>query len=284
MTAMGMHPRRPGSVRHVMRRLTTTLGLLGVLAAVGTLSSCSTFDRNDVAAEVNGTELTFDVLDDLAGHSTDAGVIRAALTNWVQLMAASDGTVVISSQADLDTQRQAILDGLLAEHGGGGRTNYELGLDGAAYFCLAAIPLADTTDPADVIDEIEGGLAIATAAERYSSVETLAAAGGVVADNQGTECFDPDTFGQYFADVLAALVEADAQVGIPVSVDDGGGSQIILVLRPFDDLSGSNQLLIEQASLAPVLFDLFTTADVWVSSRFGSWNAETAEIVPPGLG
>ena len=37
-------------------------------------------------------------------------------------------------------------------------------------------------------------------------------------------------------------------------------------------------------SLAPVLLDLFMEADVWVSSRFGTWNAETAVIVPPGQG
>ncbi|MDO8392328.1 MAG: hypothetical protein Q7V57_17785 [Actinomycetota bacterium] len=267
-----------------MRRLTTTLGLLGTLAAVGTLSSCSTFDRNDVAAEVNGTSLTFDVLDDLAGGSTDAGVIRSALNNWVQLTAASDGTAVIVSPDDIDTQRQAIIEGLLAEHGGEGEKNYELGLDGADFFCLAAIPLADETDPDAVIQEIADGLSIADAAEQYSSVQSLAAAGGVVADDQGTECFDPDTFSQYFADIVTALVETEAKVGTPVSVDDGGGHQILLVLRPFDELSSDNQLLIEQAALAPVLYDLFVTADVWVNGRFGTWNAETAEILPPGQG
>lgn len=281
---MGMHPPRAGSVPPVIRRLTVNLGLLCTVAAVGALSSCSTFDNDPVAARVEGAELTFDVLDDLAEGSTDAGVIRAALTNWVNVVAASKGTAVITSPADIDTQRRAVVEGLLEEHGDDGQKSYELGLNGAAFLCLAAIPLADETDPDDVIQEIEDGLSIADAAEQYSTVASLATAGGVVSDDQGNECFDPDTFGQYFADIVPVLVEAEAEVGTPFSVDDGGGHQILLVLRPFDDLRADDQLLIQQAALSPVLQELIAGADVWINSRFGTWDAETAEVLPPDQG
>ncbi|HAP78285.1 MAG TPA: hypothetical protein DCR14_19655 [Acidimicrobiaceae bacterium] len=75
--------------------------LAGALLAAVSFSSCSTFDRNDVAAEVNGVELTNDDLANLASTDrllrlfntappNEGGRERFIATLWVFLQAANE--------------------------------------------------------------------------------------------------------------------------------------------------------------------------------------------------
>ena len=69
-----------------MRRLVKPLGALLTVAAFASLSSCSTFDRHDVAASVNGHDLTFEQLDALT-NSASASVQRETIKTWLQFAA-----------------------------------------------------------------------------------------------------------------------------------------------------------------------------------------------------
>ena len=72
---MAVVGRLPGRVSPVKRRLALTAG---ALVAALSFSSCSTFDHNDVAATVNGHELTRDQLDELVEQElTDLAAERA---------------------------------------------------------------------------------------------------------------------------------------------------------------------------------------------------------------
>ena len=263
-----------------MRRLTTTLGLLGTLALTVSLSSCSTFDRNDTAAIVNGTELTTDQLDTLAEHSTDAATIRTTLETWIRVISVG-GPAELTTPATLEAARNAIVEQLVAEHGDAAKAAYEKGLDGAPYLCLAAFPIADDITPSTVLGKLRSGTSFADAAKEYSTSEGLAASGGIVADQStGQDCFDLATFTTNFSQELVdALNKAKATVGTAVVVDAGDGTNLVLLLRGFDELSTSDQLLVAQDAIGAALLDIYAAADVWVNSRIGAWQPANGAVV-----
>ena len=275
-----------GSVSHVMRRSTTFLGLFGALAALATLTSCATFDRNDTAAEVNGHTLSNDQLDTLINHETDPATIRERLSSWIQITSAAENPTSVHSLDELETLRDTVLADLIAKYGGAGQTQYEKPLDSTNYICLGAIPLAADVNADDVIAELKGGASFAELAQKYSTVDTLAASGGVIADQNGTDCFDPTTFDSNFTGILTALTDAKAKVGRPVAIDggDGTGAMIILYLRPFAELSLQDRATIESSTIGPALKDLYTNAVIKVNSDIGVWDPATGTVIAPEAG
>lgn len=255
----------------MIRRLLPAAGALAAAALLSTgLSSCKTVDRADVAAEVNGNQLTNEQLSKLADGSTDAAVLRETLAGWIQVASLSDDASDITDTAALDKTRTDVLTGLLDQLGEPGRAAYETGLAGE-YTCLAVIPLDAAVPAADVITEILGGLSFADAAAKYSTAQSLAASGGVIADQNGQGCFNRADFDAKFASVRDALQSVDAEVGVPNVISDGGGEYVVL-LRPYDELNVSERVTVGQTELAGAIASAYDSAKVWVNPHLGVWN------------
>lgn len=266
-----------GRVSPVMRRL--ALPLAALVAAVS-FSSCSSVDRADVAAVVNGHELTNDQLSTLVDGSTDGDTIREVLRKWIEIVAVTGDASGITTAADLDTRKAAAQTDLLAEFSDSSRTGYERGLDGSPLLCLSAIPL-DTTVPAtQVLDELAGGTTFADAAKQYSIDPSLAESGGVVASTDGVECLAAD---QFNTELLSLLADAGAKVGTPTSVvlQD---QEVVIMLRPFDELTFSEAELLQLASedLGAELTARYESAAISVDSRLGTWDPATGRVVALG--
>ncbi len=264
-----------------MRRLVKPLGALLTVAAFASLSSCSTFDRHDVAASVNGHDLTFEQLDALT-NSASASVQRETIKTWLQFAAVTGGPTDASSADALDAATAEVLGDLGGMHEEEARARYEKGLAGSPYACLGAILIEASTDEQEVISKIDGGMSLADAAEQYSADPQLAATGGAVyADSTDptTSCIPTADFTQGFAPaVVEPLTTAD--VGEPVYAELSDGARVILVLRAFAELTTDERQLLAKDFAELELTRILTTADVYVNPRLGRWDASTATVVP----
>jgi len=232
---------------------------------------------------VNGVELSRHTLAALANDSSAGGDVRAALTAWVQVASASDNAADIGDREQLLTESNRIIGSVLAEVGDASRVDYEKGLDGGSFLCLAAITLGTDVPGADVIAELTAGKSFADAATQYSTTDRLAQSGGVVADQQGSTCFDQAAFDAAFPQIRGVLTEAGASVGEPVVVSDASG-ELVLVLRAYDDLKPAEQQVVAQSEISAVLSAKVAAADITVSPRVGRWDPLSSNVVPVGEG
>jgi len=262
----------------VNRRLTL---LSGALLATLALSSCglSGGRSGDVVAQVNGHELTSEELRTLTDGSTEGGEVRAAIAYWIRVVSVLDDPTGVASPETGPARSDAALALVVAEHSESGREVYERGLTGSPLLCLRAIPLELGVSGQQVLDEINAGLSFEDAAAQYSTNVGLAESGGVMLA-AGQECLESAALQQGQPDFFQVLVEADATVGRPVVLTFADGEAIAL-LRPYDDapMYARNQLSAEEVSLA-LRTKFYEPADVYVSPRYGLWNAERGEVVP----
>lgn len=269
-----------------MRSPQPPLCALLAIAAAGVLSSCATVERRDVAAAVNGHELTFDQLATLADDSTSASVLRDWLQTWVRTVAATDTDNELVTVEAMQQAFDDVVGTMLAEHGEEWREQYELGLDGAEYLCVGAIPLTASTDPAEVLAELRAGTSWAAVAEQYSSDPLLAASGGVLyddfqsADPQG--CYPAGTFAGTYPTVAALIADEQLRVGVPEAVELDTESEpldLVMVLRGWDDLTSDEQSTVSSTGLQQSFLAKVAAADVYINPRIGRWDASTMEVV-----
>lgn len=224
--------------------LVTAVGVLG-------LSSCATFNRNDVAARVGGHTLTASAARALVtpdDQHTIGDLLRQELTAWIKL------DVIDESQA---------------------KAQYETGLAGSPSVCLAAIPVA-TIDATDAImTALQSGMAFADAARQFSANTALASSGGVVLAPDGTECMPPAGLAPAVADALKTT-----PVGQPVAAELDSFSAVLL-LRPYTELSAASRASVAAASVSELqLASALAGANIYVDPRYGRWSAETLSVVP----
>jgi lysozyme family protein len=89
----------------------------GLLAAVASFSSCSTFNRSNAAAEVKGAQLTPSELMQLVSSDTttqtasvnDGDRQRSMITTWLQLGVLGGDTTGITTYAELRTRMQTAI-------------------------------------------------------------------------------------------------------------------------------------------------------------------------------
>jgi hypothetical protein len=260
-----------------MRRLALPLGAL--VAAVS-FSSCSSVDHADVAAEVNGHELTTDQLSVLADGSTDGEAIRGLLRTWIEVVAVSDDASGLTTATELTARKTGLLADMVEQFADAGRTTYEQGLDGSPLLCLSAIPLDTSVEADTVLAELRGGTTFADAAKQYSIDTSLADSGGVVTSADGIECLAAD---QYNTELLSALADAGATVGEPASIVLQS-QQVIVLLRPFDELtlSDAEKVQLSSEQMGAALSERYASAKVRVDPRFGTWDAGTGQVVALG--
>jgi hypothetical protein len=266
-----------GRVSAVIRR---TALALGALAAVASLSSCSTFSRSDAVASVDDQEMTREQLDVFTDGNTTGDAARLAIGRWLQVAAVgadlTDITTLEELQAAAATASAELAEPFLGE----AETAYRLGLEGSPALCLGAVVLAEDTDPQVVIDAMQGGMSLADAATEWSADPSLAESGGVVADQNGNTCLATD--GGVNPDVITQLTEAGAAPGIPVAVQLAN-SKAVVVIREWDDLTKTEQVGVlpsVQTQVAAEVNARIQNADVFVDSRYGRWDAATGSVVP----
>jgi hypothetical protein len=252
----------------------------GALVAIASLSSCTTFSRSDAAAEVNGEELTRDELSMLTGGATDGDTARASITNWLSVAVLGGDVSNIASADDLAQRRSEAIDVLSAPFMAEAQTKYELGLAGSPVLCLGAIPLAQGTDAATVISELEGGATLADTATKYSSDPTLAQAGGLVTDQNGNACLDATGFKP---ELITTLTDAGAVPGTPVSVNLGSGDVVVL-MRPFESLSQTEKATLVLDKVGADVRDRLNATKIYVNPRYGRWDEASVSVVALGQG
>jgi hypothetical protein len=198
----------------------------------------------------------------------------------VQLGVLGGDTSGLTSADVLDERMSTSMDALSAPYTEEARAAYDQGVNGAALICLRAIPLAPGgVTPEAVLAELQGGATFADMAAKYSANATLQQSGGIVADSSGNQCFDPS--GE--ADLVSALGGAGAVVGTPV-VAKVGTTDVLFLLRPFDELPSSVRRQFVPAQIDDDIRALLDATEVHVNPRFGEWDKATATVVPLAQG
>src|SRR5258706_543394 len=179
----------------------TLVGALTMLTSL-TLSSCATFNRNDVAARVGTHSITTSAARALVtpdDQHTIGDLLRQQLTAWIKL--------------DVLDEQQA-------------RAEYAKGVSGSPSVCLAAIPVATLDATTEVLNALQSGMAFADAARQFSGNPTLASSGGVVLAPDGSECMAPAGL----APAVAAALQT-TPVGQPIAADLSTFSAVLLLRR-----------------------------------------------------
>jgi hypothetical protein len=252
-------------------RLTRRVSVAGI--ACGTLlftivaSGCSSLNRNNDAARVEGHTLGRDEIGALVGNK------------WVrvELLEQTTGTAdpAVASTANLDARLAAGLTALAAETPDAGRDVYTSGPAVSGVVCLGAIPV-DPPEVADsVLADLAAGMSWADAATKYSSDAGLASGGGVVLDQDGKECIAAAKVNPTILDPIVA-----AGIDTPLAVNLGATTAVVKI-RSYDELSGDAQLELARTAMNVTrLPALLATADVYIDPLYGVWNPATAEVDP----
>jgi hypothetical protein len=261
------------------RRSACTVASLLILVALPTLSSCATFNRNDVAAKVGDRSLSSTAVETLAATGDTAATgdqLREQLTKWIRVTVLEDanGTAAPTApttSSDLDTRLSQAITTIAGDKT---RTTYETGLSGSPVVCLAAITVANIDDANKVLAAVNSGTPFADAARQFSTDTVIAQAGGVVIGQDGSECIDP---GSINPAVTTAL--KDTPVGQPIAADLNTFSAV-LMLRPFDDLLPESKSLIASAAVSQEQIDgIVNAATIYVDPRYGRWDPASGSVV-----
>jgi hypothetical protein len=248
------------------------------LSALVTLSSCATFNRNDVAAKVGDRSLSAEAAQRLAAAGTTAtgDQLREELTKWIRVsvLEASTGTASPTTEptaADLDAR---LSQAIVTIAGDNLETTYASGVSGSPVICLAAITVATIDDANNVLAQLNSGTPFPDAAKQFSTDTAIAQDGGIVRGQDGSECIDP---GAVNPNVVTAL--KDATIGQPIAANLDTFSAV-LMLRPFDDLLLESKSKIAGAVVSQDQLDaLVSAAKIYVDPRYGRWDPDTGAVV-----
>jgi len=257
----------------VIRRLPLALSLL---AGAGLLASCSTVDRADTAAVVDGVELSRADLGSLSGQSTDGDQLRSVINRWVQARILGADVAGITTMDELSAATSEAVSTAVAPLADEARAVYETGLD-SPLVCMRAIPLGEDTTADEVLAALDAGESFADAAATFAADPSLAEGGGILTDPNGNECFAISGLTPELIDAMAA---AGAEVGKPVAVELETVSAVVL-LRPWEEFPVAQMGGLVPDQLKTLMTELVADSDVWVDSRYGSWDASSASVVAP---
>lgn len=223
---------------------------------------------------MNGHEISLDELTELAEGNDDPAVLRATLSAWIQVVAASEDPGELLTEADLEAQRAVVIPPLVEATREQAKLQYEQGLQGSLLLCLAVIPLAADTPSASVLNALAAGTSFAEMAAQYSEDPSLVETGGVISVD-GQECL---TIDQWNAELIDLLTEAEAVVGEP-GVIILNNAEIVFLLRPYDELNDDSIIALAQGPVGQALLELYRVAEVTVHESIGTWDAEQGTVV-----
>ena len=249
-----------------MRRVNRRLPLALSVAAIALLSSaCSTFSDSNNVARVGDATLTADdfeaqltALGAPSDQPVSADGARAEITTWIQEQLAS------SDAPQLDSDEVA--------------TRYDAGFASSGTACARGIVVADEVAATAIFDDLVDGAEFAELFAAANLDTSLTESGGELG------CVTPEIVAANPTNESVAAVtglSVDEPLGVAPIVDETGAEVAWLVLefQPFADLSPE--------SLAAVtstvnLVSLFSDADIFVDSRYGTFDTTTGQVV--GLG
>ena len=249
---------------------------IGLALAASLLSACSTFNRTDTAASINGHDLSRTALSAIDGNVETGDSVRSAITTWLQLGVMGGDTTGIASAAELNGRMKTAITALATPYLPQAKANYELGLNGAPLLCLRAIPIVAPNTPDTVLTALSGGMKFADAAAKFSSDATLAASGGIIGDGQGTDCLDPAK--QLSPELVKTMTAAKLQVGVPAAIKFRS-NDIIMLIRPFDELPTQQKAAFAQSLITEDLKHRLDAAHIYVNPRFGRWDVKSATVL-----
>lgn len=265
----------------IRRRSTVPAVACALIALTSALSSCATVDRNDVAAKVGDASLSPKIAETLAatgGGAASGDDLRAQITKWIRttVMESSTGqppAAPPATTAELDTRYAVAVTAIAGDEA---KALYESGVDSSPVVCLGAITAISSDDANRILALVQNGTAFADAARENSTDTVIASAGGIVkgGPNGDDECLDPANVNPSVITVLR-----DTPVGQPI-VADLDTFSAVLMLRPYEDLLPTSQLLIAGAVVPQDQLDAIVEgADVYVDPRYGRWDAVTGSVV-----
>ncbi len=232
--------------------------LLLPLTLAAVTAGCSTFSDSDVVARVDDVELTSDEFD---AKLTELGVtgddvvslepVRAEISSWIQ-------------QQLVPTDEIAAI--------------YDAGASEAGVVCVSAIVVADQAAADAALDDIESGTSFDEVFQRDNLDQSLITTGGAIPCISGADL--EANAGTPFID-LAATLSADDPFGVAPIVDATGAevAWVVLRFRPFEELDSVDA---EQVTGLIDVTDFVADADVYVDSRYGTFDAETGTVVSLG--
>ncbi len=226
------------------------------LAAV--TAGCSTFSDSNVVARVNDVELTND---DFEARLTELGVtdadvvqlepVRAEISRWIQ-------------------QQLVPADEIAAI--------YDTGAAQAGVVCVSAIVVADADAADTALGDIESGTAFDEVFQRDNLDQSLTATTGAIPCISGTDL--ADNAGTPFIDLAATLSADDPYGSAPIVTDTGDEvAWVVLRFRPWDELDTTDA---DQVASLVDVGDAAADADVYVDSRYGTFDTETGTVVSLG--
>ncbi len=157
---------------------------------------------------------------------------------------------------------------------------YDQGAIQSGAVCLRAI-LTETQEQMDLVSALlSAGQDFAAIAQQFS-VDATGANGGVISDeSSGSECISQEIYeSQFSPDFLTAL--ADVPVGglsVPFEIPNAGW--VILLIRPYDEVSADLPVLIAGSAVTDVTDPFMQSAKIWVNPQYGRWDLESQSIVP----
>ena len=235
-----------------------SLLLLLPLSFAALTAGCSTFSDSNVVARVNDVELTQDAFD---ARLTELGVgsgdvvqmepVRAELTRWIQ--------------------QQLVPDDQIA-------AMYDAGPAEAGVVCVRAIVVADQATADATIGQLESGTDFDAAFQQGNLDQSLVATNGAIPCISSTDL--AGNAGTPFID-LATTLSSDNVYGDAPILDSTGAevAWVVLGFRSWDLLESADA---DQVAGLIDVSDAAASADVFVASRYGTFDSATATVVSLG--
>ena len=156
---------------------------------------------------------------------------------------------------------------------------YESGIVASHALCMRYIIASDPDSAADLYAQLQDGADFATLAE--SEAGGSAPNGGIYADaTTGNECVDSGSINQAIAAAVATVPVGEPAAPIVLTGSDGSQASVILLQRPWSEVSDSALPLVRTA-IGPDFHDaIYGDAKIDVDSRYGNWDSTTQAVVP----
>jgi hypothetical protein len=238
----------------VHRRSTLALALLLATAAVG----CSSVSDSNAVARVNGVELSQEdlntKLEDLGATSGEVlplEPIRAEIGRWI--------TTELAKDIDLADV-------------------YDAGPAEVGVICIRASVVTDQAAADAALADLESGTEFSEMFSATNLDQSLVETGGALPCISAAD-LEANASTPFIG--VATTLSADTPFGVAPVLDESGNEAawVVIAFRPYADL--------EQADIDEIIgqVDVSTSAagaDIFVASRYGTFDAATGEVVSLG--